>query len=72
MSECKTCGREDGHWLGCAEAERELRADGWEVGPVVAEGDHCAYGGCTEPKRPKGKGPAPKYCEQHSDPKNRK
>jgi hypothetical protein len=34
--------------------------------------DLCAFGDCTNPKRPKGKGPAPKYCTEHSDPKNRK
>ncbi len=69
MSECETCGREDGHYLGCADATRA------PSGPVVTYDPAevlCAFDGCTNPKRPKGKGPAPKYCEEHSDPKNRK
>lgn len=65
MSECKTCGREDGHWLGCPEVTRDRAL-------VVTDDEKCAFGDCREPKRPKGKGPAPKYCEEHSDPKNRK
>lgn len=77
MSECKDCGREDGHWIGCPAAP----GYSWNgpagppdalTAPMKALGLTCAYGECTNPKRPKGKGPAPKYCEEHSDPKNRK
>jgi hypothetical protein len=69
--ECKTCGRPDrGHWIGCAEAVKELQADGWTVGPAVAEADHCAHGECTDLRRSADK--RVKFCEFHSDPKNRK
>jgi hypothetical protein len=32
----------------------------------------CDFAGCENPKRPAGKGPKPKYCEAHKDPKSRK
>lgn len=69
MSDCENCGRADGHYLGCVEAWKAER----EATPPAPEGpDQCAFGYCTNPRRPKGKGPAPKFCEEHSDPKNRK
>lgn len=77
MSECKTCGRDDGHHIGCPEAakpsasDHDLRNEG-HASERPEEGATCAFGDCKNPKRPKGKGPAPKYCEEHSDPKNRK
>ena len=66
---CKSCGREPEngtatHWLGCPEAPGSSRAS--------READACEYGDCTNPKRPPGKGRAPKYCTEHSDPKTRK
>lgn len=71
---CQTCGRpaENGtptHYIGCEAA--------WPNEPVpevsMSGPEHCLFGVCTEPKREaKGKGPKPKYCEVHSDPKNRK
>jgi hypothetical protein len=71
MSECKTCGRDDGHWLGCAEAhapkpepEHPIAAD---HGPVPAE---CSFEGCEEERW--STAPAAKFCETHRDPKNRK
>lgn len=78
MSECKTCGRDDGHYMGCAEAVKPYAWNGPDgasdplAEPLKALGFTCAYGDCKNPKRPKGKGPAPKYCDEHSDPKNRK
>lgn len=80
MSECKTCGREGGHWLGCAEIREPFvlrrRADAPDpeehMAQLLEQAAQCAFGDCKEPKRPKGKGPAPKYCDEHSDPKNRK
>lgn len=72
MSECESCGREDGHYLGCP----EIPLTGSHLMELFEERSHnedlCAFGECTNPKRPKGKGPAPKYCTKHSDPKNRK
>lgn len=69
MSECKKCGREDGHHLGCPQAPSG-RPEGDATSPGA---EMCAYGDCVFQRRPKtGKGPAPKYCEEHSDPKNRK
>lgn len=67
MSNCKKCGRDDGHWIGCASAHRVERE-----APPAPGGDQCAFPGCSNDKRPQGKGPAPKYCTEHSDPKNRK
>jgi len=72
VSECKKCGRSDGHYMGCAgisaspTEEHDLRYGGH------ASEDRWAFGECVNPKRPKGKGRAPLYCEEHSDPKNRK
>lgn len=60
MSECETCGREDGHWIGCAKAPSER----------PEEGATCAFGGCSEPRKSDDK--RVKFCEFHSDPKNRK
>ncbi len=69
MSECEKCGRDDGHYIGCTAA---LRAHARNlVGPDFMEA-LCAFDGCNNPRRPKGKGPAPKFCTEHSDPKNRK
>lgn len=81
MSKCKKCGRDDGHYIGCPatflDDERtaglpDADAITEEDREVVAQKGICMFGGCTEPRRPKGKGPAPKYCDEHSDPKNRK
>ena len=79
---CKSCGREPEngtptHWIGCPEApggrpfttmQKEVqRIVAGVIGPLL-----CEYGDCTNPKRPPGKGPKPKYCTEHSDPKTRK
>ena len=71
MSTCKTCGREeDGHWLGCEKASDEGPMDPAAIlGVYVADGQ-CTYDGCTEPRRSADK--RVKFCEEHSDPKNRK
>jgi hypothetical protein len=72
---CPTCGRpaENGqptHWLGCDEiTEQDFEAKKVHMDPVVI----CEHGECPQPKKPwLGKGAKPKYCEKHSDPKNRK
>lgn len=82
MSECATCGREDGHWLGCAEIagaqpfELRRRADAPDpeehMAELIEKANQCAYGDCANQRRVPGKGPKPKYCTEHSDPKNRK
>lgn len=65
MSECKTCGRDDGHWLGCAKAATpDNRAQF-----ITVEG-FCILPGCAQPQRSADK--RVKYCDAHSDPKNRK
>lgn len=69
MSKCKKCGRDDGHYIGCAVAHRAERET---TPPAPEDADQCTFPGCANDKRPKGKGPAPKYCDEHSDPKNRK
>jgi hypothetical protein len=72
MSKCDNCGRDDGHWLGCANAPAPkplpVNPDQLSTGNP----DECFHEGCINPKRPAGKGPKPKFCEEHSDPKNRK
>jgi hypothetical protein len=73
MSECKTCGREDdGHWLGCKEAQGPWSDQGGDIHLPPKDSGPCAVGDCAKPTRPKGKGRAPIYCEDHSDPKSRK
>jgi hypothetical protein len=73
---CQTCGRpaENGvatHWLGCGELEPRTTPTRRYQEPVAA--DRCEHDGCSEPKREgSGKGAPPKYCEAHSNPKNRK
>lgn len=71
--ECKTCGRPDeGHWIGCAESMM-LGITSEDISVLLsADPVYCAHGDCENPPRPPGKGPRPKYCEDHSDPKNRK
>jgi hypothetical protein len=81
MTKCDNCGRDDGHWIGCPasftdaeHASKLIDADAmteedWEA---IAPRGICMFGGCTDPKRPAGKGPKPKFCTEHSDPKNRK
>lgn len=72
---CQTCGRpaENGkatHWLGCREVLREHARN--LVEPDFA-GSLCEHDECSEPKKEySGRGAKPKYCEEHSDPKNRK
>jgi hypothetical protein len=75
MTNCETCGRppENGqatHWLGC----EKVTAQHFEAGQVALDPDViCGHDGCSEPKKEwSGRGAKPKYCEEHSDPKNRK
>jgi hypothetical protein len=80
MSNCETCGRDDGHHLGCAEApqffELHRRPDAPDpeehMAELVEKAGQCAFGDCANARRPKGKGRAPMYCKEHSDPKSRK
>lgn len=67
MSECKTCGRGDGHYIGCGAVLREHARN--LVEPDFA-GSLCAFDGCSEPRKSADK--RVKFCEFHSDPKNRK
>ena len=77
---CQTCGRpaENGrptHWLGCANAPRPytLQDEARALAAAVVEPLLCEQGGCLKAKREgSGKGAKPKYCDDHSDPKNRK
>lgn len=69
MSECENCGREDGHWIGCPArwtGDYESLPDAEEY----AATQPCAFDGCSEPRKSDDK--RVKYCEEHSDPKNRK
>lgn len=67
MSECRKCGREDGHWIGCAELLREHARN--LVEPDFAD-SLCSFDGCSEPRRSEDR--RVKFCARHSDPKNRK
>jgi hypothetical protein len=81
---CRTCGRpaENGqatHWLGCEESPFWANADKLPDGDEWAEelqeqgvepASPCGFGDCQEPRRSGDK--RVKYCEEHSDPKNRK
>lgn len=75
MSNCEKCGRDEGHWMGCQ------AAPSWGLRDAIHSfvekaidnmGLACEHGECSNPKRPPGKGPKPKYCTEHSDPKSRK
>ena len=72
MSECKNCGREDGHWIGCAKAPSEPSAEALADAPEITDdmSEVCAFDDCRSPRRLGDK--RVKYCEEHSDPKNRK
>ena len=74
MSECKKCGRDDGHWIGCMEAQGPWADMGGDVHNPPKGSGMCVVGDCARPTRPpkNGKGRAPIYCTEHSDPKNRK
>lgn len=72
MSECKNCGREDGHWIGCTSAARDFNPRRWvdDSAHITQQVVRCAFDGCTELRRTLDK--RVKFCEFHSDPKNRK
>ncbi|MFF3363596.1 hypothetical protein [Streptomyces misionensis] len=67
---CDECGRGDGHWLGCERAAQPA-ADN-RAREIKVEGV-CEHSLCAQPtKAYSGRGAKPKYCDEHSDPKNRK
>lgn len=76
---CQTCGHPaekvdgkrvpQGHNFGCPE---RLRAHARNLVEPDFAGSLCEHGECSNPKRPQGKGPRPKYCDEHSTPKSRK
>jgi hypothetical protein len=69
MSACKTCGREDeGHYIGCVGAAKPLHPDPDQVN--TGNPTECSFEGCTAERRSEDK--RVKFCETHSDPKNRK
>ena len=74
MIACKSCGREPEngaptHWLGCAEGAQTPLPRAQES----PSADQCEREGCSQSKKEySGRGAKPKYCEEHSDPKNRK
>lgn len=69
---CQTCGRGDGHWLGCEKAQKPVRHEPVTEPEKIVKVEHCEHGECSNPKRPQTKGPKPKYCDDHSTPKSRK
>jgi hypothetical protein len=78
---CQTCGRpaENGqpvHWLGCKEiGKARTPEESAEIESFLEEklAAMCEFGTCANGKRAgSGKGAKPKYCDEHSDPKNRK
>lgn len=77
---CQTCGHPpetvngerapQGHNVGCAKAR--AAADPSSRGLEPREEGVCEHGECSNQRRPQGKGPKPKYCDEHSTPKSRK
>jgi hypothetical protein len=58
---CETCGREDGHFLGCGAAQGGKS----ESERARTHESECIKDGCTNP-RAVSKGPRPaKYCDEH-------
>lgn len=71
MSDCRVCGRDDGHYIGCEAINPPPRPTRRYEEPDP--GFFCEHHGCPEAKREwSGKGAKPKFCQKHSDPKNRK
>jgi hypothetical protein len=73
VSECKKCGRGDGHYIGCAAVSKYQWADHDKQDPAGAGLKAmlgCSFPDCTEPRKSADK--RVKFCEFHSDPKNRK
>jgi hypothetical protein len=74
------------HYLGCDNIAKPPPTDPLpelvekavaelEDGPVEPDPkdpEACQVEGCSNPKRPATKGPKPKFCEDHRDPKSRK
>jgi hypothetical protein len=59
---CPTCGRDDGHYIGCDEIAPQVPLVELRLRTRESE---CIKDGCTEP-RAASKGPRPtKYCEKH-------
>jgi hypothetical protein len=74
---CRKCGRDDGHWIGCAEVlhvEKKYDWNGGQEPPSIGEAVRailgCSFDGCSELRRSEDK--RVKFCAKHSDPKNRK
>ena len=58
---CKTCGRDDGHYIGCEEIPAQAPA----VERERTSESECIKDGCTK-SRAVSKGPrATKYCDEH-------
>jgi len=70
MSECKQCGRDDGHWIGCAEAEGPWADQGGDIHLPTRGSRPCVVGDCARLVQSDDK--RVKYCDEHRDPKNRK
>jgi hypothetical protein len=72
---CRTCGRpaENGqatHWLGCEQTGKTVQRGNVTFSTNT---DVCEHGDCMDLKKEySGRGAKPKYCDEHSDPKNRK
>lgn len=81
---CQKCGhKREGdvqpHNYGCPESLTVKRRMMRSTYPKAVGRDtvdlaalECEHGECENPKRPQGKGPRPKYCDEHSTPKSRK
>jgi hypothetical protein len=70
VSECKTCGRDDGHWIGCAEARGPWADMAGDINVLPSGSRLCASGDCPKPVESDDK--RVKFCNEHRDPKNRK
>lgn len=64
MTTCESCGRQEGHHLGCPEI---LRAHARNLVELDFIESLCASDGCPNPPKPwGGRGAKPRYCADHS------
>lgn len=76
--ECRTCGRGGGgHWIGCEGTAKpklmtasHVKPMGRDTVDLTLDPAQCTFDGCSAPRRSADK--RVKFCETHSDPKNRK
>lgn len=60
---CQTCGRDDGHYIGCEAVTRYVTTTYVDMQDQAEQVMRCEHDRCMEPKKEwSGKGAKPKYC----------